>query len=52
MPPVAIAWAERQSGVLTRAQLISFGLHDSQVARLVRQQVLDGSIEASIFSEF
>jgi Transcriptional regulator, AbiEi antitoxin len=40
MPPVAIAWAERQSGVLTRAQLISFGLHDSQVARLVRQQVL------------
>src|SRR5215207_2137284 len=26
--------------VLTRAQLISFGLHDSQLARLVRQQVL------------
>ena len=40
LPSAAIAWAERQSGVLTRAQLISFGLHDSQVARLVRQQVL------------
>jgi hypothetical protein len=40
LPSGAIAWAERQSGVLTRAQLISFGLHDSQVARLVRQQVL------------
>ena len=40
LPSAAIAWAERQSGVLTRAQLINFGLHDSQVARLVRQQVL------------
>ena len=40
LPSAAVAWAERQSGVLTRAQLISFGLHDSQVARLVRQQVL------------
>jgi hypothetical protein len=40
LPSAAIAWAERQSGVLTRAQLISFGLHDSQLARLVRQQVL------------
>jgi hypothetical protein len=40
LPSAAVAWAERQSGVLTRAQLISFGLHDCQVARLVRQQVL------------
>ena len=40
LPSAAIAWAERQSGVLTRARLISFGLHDSQLARLVRQQVL------------
>jgi Transcriptional regulator, AbiEi antitoxin len=40
LPSAAIAWAERQAGVLTRAQLINFGLHDSQVARLVRQQVL------------
>jgi hypothetical protein len=36
----AIAWAERQAGVLIRAQLVSFGLCDSQIARLVRQQVL------------
>ena len=40
LPTEAIAWAERQSGVLTRAQLISFGLCDSQVARLVRQHTL------------
>jgi Transcriptional regulator, AbiEi antitoxin len=40
IPAAAIAWAERQAGVLTRAQLISFGLYDSQVARLVYRQVL------------
>jgi len=40
LPAAAIAWAERQAGVLTRSQLTSFGLHDSQVARLVRGQVL------------
>jgi len=40
LPSAAIAWAEHQFGVLTRAQLISFGLHDSQVARLVHRQVL------------
>jgi Transcriptional regulator, AbiEi antitoxin len=40
LPAGAIVWAERQAGVLSRAQLISFGLCDSQVARLVRQQAL------------
>jgi Transcriptional regulator, AbiEi antitoxin len=40
LPAAAITWAERQAGVLTRPQSISFGLHDSQVARLVRQQVV------------
>ena len=40
LPAAAIAWAERQAGVLTRSQLTSFGLRDSQVARLVRGQVL------------
>ncbi|HJV13455.1 MAG TPA: hypothetical protein VJ625_06140, partial [Propionibacteriaceae bacterium] len=33
-------WVERQAGVLSRAQLIGFGLCDSQVSRLVHQQVL------------
>ena len=40
LPAVALAWAERQAGVLSRDQLISFGLSDSQIARLSRQQVL------------
>ena len=40
LPTQAIIWVERQAGVLSRAQLISFGLCDSQVSRLVRQQVL------------
>jgi hypothetical protein len=40
LPTQAIIWAERQAGVLSRAQLISFGLCDSQVSRLVHQQVL------------
>jgi Transcriptional regulator, AbiEi antitoxin len=40
LPTEAIIWAERQAGVLSRTQLISFGLCDSQVSRLVRQQVL------------
>lgn len=40
LPAAVIAWAERQGGVVGRAQLISFGVCDSQVARLVRQQVL------------
>jgi hypothetical protein len=40
LPAPAIAWAERQVGVPARRQLIGFGLYDSQVARLVRGQVL------------
>ena len=40
LPIEAMAWAERQAGVLTRAQLVSFGLGDSQISRLIRQQVL------------
>jgi hypothetical protein len=36
----AITWAGRQAGVLTRTQLIGFGLRDSQISRLVRQQAL------------
>jgi hypothetical protein len=40
LPIEAIIWAERQAGVLSRAQLISFGLCNSQMSRLVRQQVL------------
>ena len=40
LPAAALAWAERQAGVLSRDQLISFGLSDSQIARLSRQQVL------------
>lgn len=40
LPAAALAWAERQAGVLSRDQLISFGLSDSQIARLSGQQVL------------
>lgn len=40
LPPIAEACAERQEGVLLRAQLAEFGLADSQIARLCRQQLL------------
>lgn len=40
LPPIVKACAARQDGILTRAQLADFGLGDSQIARLHRQQVL------------
>ncbi len=40
LPLIATACAERQVGILTRAQLAEFEVGDAQIARLCRQQVL------------
>jgi very-short-patch-repair endonuclease len=39
-PTDAVALADSQDGVLTRAQLVAAGLRDSQIARLCRQELL------------
>ena len=48
MPRAAWAWAERQEDVLSRSQLVGFGVPDSQIARLVRQEVLQ-RIDRSVY---
>ena len=40
LPLIATACAERQVGILTRAQLAEFEVGDAQIARLCRQQIL------------